>query len=432
MKYRYIFLAYCCQAIYAFDLSETLVLAKQSDPGYKSKILTLESSLLNKKIAAGGLAPKINVSLNKSQDATTSSGKFKINITQDLYNPLNINAYKKGALESEEASVKIIALDIKHTATTTKLYFDMLKAYSNVTIKQAAFNEYEQRLLDTTEKEKAGLVTPVDVLIAKSSTDLAKLSLTQAQNNLDHKLKTLEGQTNTPMTTVFIYDKKTVPELNVPPLKSLIAHALSQGTRIKLANIQLRKARNTLSNAENKFSPKISLAMERSQPLNTLSSHFLDSSYSSQSASLSISSNIFSGFSDTYTVKQKQINYLSSEAHLSEEQYSTKLAIEKAYIDYTNSMLQAQASLSAVTSSEASLQALKERHQTGKISEIEYTNAMTKNTAAKEGFSQSIYTLLNGYIHLLAEASILAPQDITVINQLLETEIALTEGLDLS
>lgn len=420
-----------------FNLVETINLSKQNDPGYRSQVLTLDASRLNGKIAAGRLAPRIDLSfygtnLTTDNNATSTTGDLKLSVNADIYNAIDISNYKKGKLESKEALVKLKFLDINHSVQTLNRYFETLKAYSNLKVKQFALNQYQQSYHEAHDKESVGLISSSETLVSLSNLDLAKLSLTIAKNDLDHKVSTLEGQINTPITSLNIYASLSVPELNAPPLSELTQYALSSGYKIQLANLKLKKSRNALNTAENAFAPKASVSFERTQPIHTLNDHFFESAYSSQKLYLSLSINAFSGFSDLNTLKQKRISYLSSEACLAEEQYTIKLSIEKAYRDHQNNQLQAHASLIALKSANASLKATQERYKAGHSSELEYTTAITQATNAQESFYSSVYTLMSGYLNLKASASLLEHTDITTISNYLTSEIALSPTENLS
>lgn len=433
MKRYTLFFIFAHSAVFAINLTETLNLAKEHDPGYRSQVLDLKATLFNDKIAAGKLAPSIDIAFygsNTTVDttATDSSGNLKLTINADIYNANTISNYKKGKIETQEALLKLNELDLEHTIKTSNQYFDTLKALSNVKVKRFALEQYEKSYQEAIEKENAGLISNVEVLSYLASLDLAKLALTSSVNNLDHKLKTLEGHINTPINKLHTYEGTAIPDLSLPPINELLDYALSSGYRIKLANTSVKKARNAVNNAENNFVPKATVSFERAQPIHTLKDHFFESSYSTQKLYLTLSLNAFSGFTDYNNYKKQKTKYLASESFLDEELYSVKLAIEKAYKDHENNTLEAKASLSAMQSANAYLDAISERHLLGKISEIEYKAAITEASKTQESFYTSIYNLMAGYLYLKSITSTLDSTDIERINQYLKTEISVSQS----
>lgn len=421
---------------WSLDLENALLLAKQNDPGYKSKVLELQAALYSDKIAIAGFAPQIDFSIIGTQSTTdhvtsTNSHNFKMTIGMDIYNPEQIVAFSRGKLDTQEAFEKLKKLSIDHNMQTILLYFDTLKAHSNLRVKHFALQQYQKSYQEALEKQESGLVSAQETLAYKSSLDAASLAVSIANNELHHNVNTLKSQLNAPIEHLHIHDSEEIPTLNLPPQSETIEKALCHGERIKLAIIKLKKARNSIASSETAFIPKASVSLSQSQPVDKFITHFLDTKTSSaQSTQLSLSVNVFSGFSDLNTLRKKKMEYLSAESFLADEQYEVRLSIEKAYRDYENNLLQAKAALSSMKSAEASLKATAEKHALGNVSELEYANAITIASDAKASFQKSIYTLMSCYLNIKALSSTLTQETISEINPLLDTEISLLQSPD--
>jgi|GEM_PF-7030631 outer membrane protein TolC len=419
-----------------FSLKETISLSILQDPCYKSQVLLLKADLFQEKIAFGKLSPTVDLSLLGSKTTTNNlttaqAGGLQITISANLYDAGLAASFKKGKLETRQAKISLSQLQNNHIVDTSTHYLNTLKSFSNLKVKQFVLNQYQQGYQEALDKKATGLISEADMLAYQSNLDLAKLSLTISKNDLDHKISTLEGQINTPVASLHIFSDTVIPQLEVAPLSNLIEHAISKGIHIQLARVELEKARNDLITSESKYCPKANISYVKSQTINALQNNFLDNNFSTQKISVNLSLNAFSGFSDFNTIKQKQMTYQAAQASLEEKQYTIKLRIKKYYQDHENNVLQANAALSAVNSTNASLKATTERHKAGQATELEYATAIAQDSDAKETFYKSIYTLMACYLHLKETSSTLDGNSIDEINQYLKTEISLSPTQDL-
>ncbi len=429
-KIPVLILCFSASQLLAYSLDDILNLSKEHDPGYQSKVLQLSADEKSGLIAMGQSLPSITLSLTGAKSsadgtASTSSSKLKLNTSIPLYNPKSIHAVSLGKLGTQMARLEQRSFQTSHILSITDSYFTALSAHASYETKLTALRHYQKSYEESVEMEKAGLKTHVNTLVNLSAYDTGRVAAVTAKNTLQHALSSLEGKIDGPITALNAYHQEYVPKLTVAPLEELVKHALSSGTKVQKSRLELQKAREALASAEATFFPTVTLNVGASQTLGQLQYGVLDREHSNIETSVAISLNVFNGFSDYYKVQQQALSYQAASETQKNELYNIRLSIEKSYQDFLNAALKGSASLTAMQSAKASLDALSEQHRAGSATELELLAAITQNSSAQQSYYESIYQYFQSYLSLKSSASALSNDDITQISHLLHLETVL-------
>lgn len=422
-------------SVLAYNLDEVLNLSRERDPGYQSKMLKFAANKKAAVIAIGKSLPALTLSLTGTQtstapNVTARSSKLKLASTIPLYNPENLHTHRAGKIETEKAQLDERSFQTTHILSIAESYFAALSAQETYQSNLTATKRYQKSYEESLELEKAGLKTHVDTLVSLSAYDNSQVDAVSAKNQLSHTLNTLEGKIDASVGTLNTYQQEIIPDLPVEPIETLISHALTQGSKLAKARLSLKTSNENLSHAESRFLPSLTLTIGMSQTLAQLQEGFLHEDHTDVETSLAVSMNVFNGFSDYHRVRQKALSYQASLEELKNETYNIKLDIEKSYQDFTNTKLKASASLSAMKSSKASLDAVSEQYQAGTTTELELLTAISRNTSSQQGYYESIYQYFQSYLKLKASASMLNDTAVADISQLLRLETDLQSTTD--
>lgn len=409
--------------IHALSLVNIIALSQKDDPEYHSKIQAYQAAQLSEKSAAHALLPNLNLSLNASKSSTEASGAMTVSSEIPLYNPVGLQALVAGRLKKNIAHLEEASYKTNHTLSLINSYFDVLKAVTAYQAKQTALKQNEHAFKETLALEQAGMKTHVDTLQSKSYLDLGILAVTVAKNNLDRTVTLLENKINAPITVLNRLPDNFTPNFAPLDVPQLVSDALNNNTALRISQIKTQQMKQQMNAAYARLQPKVTLNVSASQNINSLKNGILPQEDRSTSASIQMSFNLFSGMKDFYTTKQERLNYLSAESALSNEVYNTKHEMESSYRQHQNAKLKVLASLSALQSSKASLDALLEKRQEDEASELEIMKAITQSETATQEYSNACYDLLSTYITIKAQANALTPQVVEEIDQYLTEEI---------
>lgn len=412
------------------DLVEILELAQSNDPGYKSEILSLSADKLDAKIAAGKFLPEVSVALSgirapSGADEILSTSKLKLSATIPIYDPKSIANYKQSKIKSQSAVLNKKSFKTKHTLDITNSYFDALIAHASYETKLSALRQYKRSHEEALEMARAGLKTHVDTLTSLSALDLGRVDAVQAKNHYNQSIKKLQGKLDTAVSELNGLAYNQIPSFSLSPLNELISQGLESSTRVKKAQLGLKKSQQELSSSYGTFIPSAKLSVSTSQTLADAKDEFLADNTSNIETSLSLSVSVFSGLSDYHKLKKETLKFHAAEHTFQDEVYDIRLHIEERYSNYENTHQRAVASLSAMQSSEASLEAINEKSLAGTATELEVMSAITQAAKAKDSFSSACFDLMKAYLGLCAATGNLNQEAINNVNHYLTAPVSL-------
>ena len=174
---------------------------------------------------------------------------FGVTQNQATIRKLDYQAYKK----TFEAVVNDVIYQTKDA------YFNLLYAYENKRVAQDTVEKYELFYNQAKSFYKSGLNPKVDVTIAETNLSNAKLKLIQA----DHLVNLAIAKLNNIMGTPYL-EKYSVPErLQFKPVNISFEQAvdIARDSRpeLKMAEVKVEEAHQTLNLAKKSFFPTISL-----------------------------------------------------------------------------------------------------------------------------------------------------------------------------
>jgi len=430
-KFCALVLIWIHHSCFGLDLAKTLELSRSKDPGYQSSMLKFKAESVDKEIAISKLLPSISSSISgvksySNDNDTFSVGNFRISAEIPIYNTKNINYYHKQKLNSKMVALNQKSFNTQHSIDIATSYFDALNAQASYSAKLSALIQYKKSHEEALEMARAGLKTHVDTLTTLSALDLAKVDVVTAKNNYNHTLKVLQGKVDSIIYELSGLQEMTIPEFVLPSIQDMIQQGLQNSTRIKKSALKLTQARQALSSTYSQILPAVKLSVTHTRSLDDLKENTFSFDNGSTEARLSVTMNIFSGLEDYHENKKQRLNYHASENEFQDELYSIKLNIEEEYSRYDNAKQRAIAGLSAMKSSEASLNAINEKSLAGTATEVEVMSAITQATKAEENFYRANYDLIKAFLKLKAATGALNDKAIAEVNQYLTAQVALS------
>ena len=237
-----------------------------------------------------------------------------------------------------------------------------------------------------------GKATSADVASQKATLAQSRLSVTQAQNNLQLALLTLSQLLELPTPEGFDIVAPGTDELEfaIPDSpEAIYAQALDIKPAIKSEEIRLKQADKSIDIAKAGFYPSLSLSANAGSSYYT-SSKFPSDSFGSQiknnfgqNIGLNMSIPIFSRNSNRNNVRAAQLNKISQEIQLDNVKKQLYKEIQQAYYNTVASKTRYESSQEAATSAQESFELVQAKYEGGKASITEFNESKNRLVAAQ-------------------------------------------------
>ena len=237
-----------------------------------------------------------------------------------------------------------------------------------------------------------GKATSADVASQKATLAQSRLSVTQAQNNLQLALLTLSQLLELPTPEGFDIVAPGTDELEfaIPDSpEAIYAQALDIKPAIKSEEIRLEQADKSIDIAKAGFYPSLSLSAGAGSGYYT-SSKFPSDSFGSQiknnfgqNIGLNMSIPIFSRNSNRNNVRAAQLNKISQEIQLDNVKKQLYKEIQQAYYNTVASKTRYESSQEAATSAQESFELVQAKYEGGKASITEFNESKNRLVAAQ-------------------------------------------------
>jgi len=312
--------------------------------------------------------------------------------------------YDFGARDAalENAQQLLRAANALRSAGLQSLFLSVVQAYFNLGAAQASTKSYaeavaaaNQSWLVTTERYKVGAVTGSDVLQAKTALSQAQLNLISAQGNA----KVAEGQLASLMGLSPAVHLKLAPiqlEAVLPnasadsQIESLIAQAQQLRPDLVAAQAQFDAASANVRAVQAQGKPTLSVGPSASMVRN------FGPTYERYSTSVGLTLNvpIFTGYHDTYAVRQAQAVQESALANRDETANQVALDVWQAYQGLLTSGLSVTSAGDLVRSAQAAFDAARGRYAAGVGTLADLLNAQSALSSAQQSLLNTRYNLM--------------------------------------
>jgi outer membrane protein TolC len=324
---------------------------------------------------------------------STSNYRFSLGFTYPIFNGgsnwANFNfkkAGKRSAWDDLKLAEKSVALSVKEGC------YNLLKAQMLYEVQIDAVKKSIEQLNMARARYDLGSASLSDFLKAKVQLGNDSLNLITYANNVKLTEASLNSLLGLDINTPLEIDAKLEYGKLEANLEDETRKALEKHPQIDKAKMGINQAHSSLTAARSANFPKISFSGDYSWSDNQFPEARRDwSNYDSWGIGISVSLNIFEGFSTTSKVRSAKAMLNLAKENLKQSKRDLELAIKQAYLSVNEAEQKIRLTDEALKSAEEDLNITQEKYNLGAASMLELLDANVSYKTAKSNQVQALY-----------------------------------------
>lgn len=396
------------QSTAPLSLPELTEFALRNNPKAKQAWFAARAAAAGVGIEQADRLPQITANYNISRTQQISATTGAIVSWQTRFGPsisLSYLLFDFGVRESqiESAEYRLLAANLSQNRVLQDIVFQVEQAYylligveELVRVNELSLKNIQTALDAAQRRRESGLATVADVYRTETQVAQAQLNLTRSRGDFEKARGQLANAVGLPVN-----GNISVQTLSAPPqireiatsLNDLLERAKTSRPDLVAAEAQARAARANAKATSKAGLPSIELTSTAAHTL------FGDDRPSANSYSLALNLRIplFSGFRDTYSVRQAEAQASQAEAARDTLYKQTELDVWQAYYDLQTAASGISSTEAQVKSAEQTAQATLARYQAGFGSILDLITAQLDESNARV---QRVQSYLNWFTAL--------------------------------
>lgn len=376
------------------SLPELTEFALRNNPRTRQSWLAARAAAAGVGIERAEFLPSISgtLGINRTRQVSNTSGA--IVPWQTRYGPSISFSYVlfdfgASSLQVETSEYRLLAANLAHNRALQDVVFLVEQAYYRllgtdalVRINEQSLKNAETVLEAARKRRESGLATVADVYRAETLVAQARLNLTRSRGELEKNRGQLATVVGLPVNQSIAVKSLAVP-LRIADVESSVADMLTRAkaTRpdIVAAEAQVRAARANALAVERAGRPSIEVTGGAGRTA------FSDDrpAASNYAIGLSVRIPLFTGFRDTYSVRQAQLQAQASAANRDLLVKQAEIEVWQGYYDLKTATSSISSTEAQVRSAEQSAQATLARYQSGFGNILDLTSAQQEESNAR-------------------------------------------------
>ncbi|HEV7298074.1 MAG TPA: TolC family protein [Tepidisphaeraceae bacterium] len=189
---------------------------------------------------------------NERFDVPVTGSWNLFNSFRDVANRRRANA------TAEQQRDLLLDLQAALLLDVARVYYEVLRSEQSVRVLENALKVQEERLRDTTGRQRAGLARPLDVAQSQAQASQTRVQLLQARADVINGRSTLAFLIDAPVHSVALPDGFD-PSIDLPALEAVLRSALAARRDFSAAQAAVRAARQEVAGAFNQYYPSLNL-----------------------------------------------------------------------------------------------------------------------------------------------------------------------------
>lgn len=394
--------------------------ALDNDPSYQAAKSAYQAAIEAKPQAWALLLPTITgdgtwshthaAGTNTTHDFTKT---YTLTLSQSLISVQNWYNVKKAGATVEKAYATFKAAKLALMTRTAKAYFSVLEAEDNLQFTRAEKEATLQRLKQTKQKFKVGLVAVTDVKQTQASYDTIVATEISAINNINNKkeeLRKITGRYYKHLVSL----KKDIPLLQPQPasIEQWSETSRSQNYTVLAARAATQEAKDTYSAAMGAFFPTLSAAASHgpSHSSNT------DITTRTTTGTLTLSLPIINGGNDISVMRQNRHLYAAARHDLEGVIRKATNDTRQNYSGIISGISKIKADKQVIVSSKSALESTTAAFKVGTNTMLDVLQKQSDLYQAQRQLSRDLYLYVNEALALKENAGTLTEEDMLLIN----------------
>ena len=412
--------------------------ARGFDANYQSAKLQYDANLAKAEQAKAGIFPTAGLSANATRNnlentnpaliglnRTFNSQTAAITASQPLYRPGNLATYEQGRKQVDLAKAQFDTAAQDLIVRTSQAYFDVLAAMDTLAFVRAQKTAVAEQLASAKRNFEVGTSTITDTREAQARYDLVIAQEIAGENDLRVKklaLDTLVGKTDSQPKGLVV--PAALPPLVPSDVNAWVDQSVLVHPSIRLAQSNYEIADLEVKKAEAGHKPTLDLNasynITRNPSGSAAGANTLSNRSNIGSIGLAFNLPLFAGFATQNRIVETIALKDKAQVDLEGARRTVALATRTAYFGVQSGQGQVKALEAAELSSQSALDANKLGYQIGVRINIDVLNSQSQLFQTKRDLAKARYDVLVGGLKLRQANGTLTPDDLLIINSLLE------------
>ena len=264
---------------------------------------------------------------------------YAVEVTQPLYHGGRLRtAIRKSDIEHTIATLQTADGEADVKLALLRQYMTLFSYYKQRDVLQRNIEESEIRLKDIRKMKEEGLITNNDVLRSELQLTTDRLSLTEAENNIELCSMQLDILLGIDETLLIVPDTTLLAQtVMLPGYENCVADAYQNNPKMQIARQQNALAQTQTQAARNEYLPKISLYANNTlaRPITrTMADQFSNSWNVGVKISYSLSS-LYKNRKNVSGRRSNELYYRNEEERMKQ---SLRITIRQAYLDHAEAL----------------------------------------------------------------------------------------------
>ena len=375
-------------------LPELTEFALRNNPRTRQAWLAARAAAAGVGIEQADLLPQITGTFNVTRIQPVSGTTGAVSPWQTRYGPsisLSYVLFDFGVRENqiESAEYRLLAANLTQNRVLQDVVFQVEQAYYQllglealVRTNELSLNNSRTALEAVQKRRESGLATVADVYRVETQVAQAQLNLTRSQGDFEKAKGQLAGSVGLPVNQSLrvqtLNEQSQIREMT-DAMSTLLDRAKVNRPDLVAAEAQARAARASANATAKAGLPSIEITS------NAGHTRFTDDRPSATNYNLGLNLRIplFSGFRDTYSVRQAEAQAELAEAARDSLYRQTELDVWQAYYDLRTAATAIASTEAQVKSAEQTAQATLARYQAGFGSILDLITAQQDESSAR-------------------------------------------------
>lgn len=335
-----------------------------------------------------------------SGDRTTQNVNFGLNAGIELFDGFRRSNELKSARAAEDASeANYVDVQFQNALTTTEAFFAALSAQQQLRVRTAAVERAEEQFKVAVARLQAGAANRSDSLrsfVTRGQAQLQRLQQEVTLATAEANLGRLVGSTE----RVAALDDSAFyrPPVMLDTL-ALRQEALSVSPRVRNAELSLRAAEATASQARSTYWPTLNLALNQNWSGNNINDYQL---FQSRSASLTVNWQFFNRFGREQQAEQASLNVINAEVTAEEARRQVVANLTQRLAELGSAEQQVEFARTNVEAAIEDLRIVNERYKVGVATIVDVVTSQEQLTTAEVQLVDARFAFLRAKAQLEA------------------------------
>lgn len=419
---------------YAADLVDVYQMSLDSDPILRAQAASRQAVGELDDQARAAFLPQIDLSAGTTRIWEDSSSQrfageaeyndhgYTLNLVQPLYRRENFIQRRQADIAIEGAEAQYRFAEQALVVRVAERYFDVLGRQDDLRFAEAEQEAIARQLGEARQRLEVGLATITDITEAEAAADLAEAEVIAAETALANSREQLRETTGQYLSDLAgLTADVTLPRPQPADPDAWSERALIENPALKVAGFNVETAREEIEIQRSGHYPTLDLVAQKDFSSQSDSNLSGSSKTHAELIGVEVNLPIFAG--GAVSSRTREAGFRLDEAMENEEQQRRAVMRQarEAYNSVSAGISRVNALERAVASNEKALEATEVGFEVGTRTTVDVLNARRELFRARRDYTNARYEYLVNTLRLKQAAGIVGAEDLSQINDWLES-----------